>query len=471
MSLQRPERFPEKWLPVFGRKRDQQKNPEHVTGSKRWKHALVSAALTAIAFVVLVPVPALALDVQTLAAAKGEEVWYVEDHSLPMIAMSATLPAGSDYDPADKAGLAAFAAALFDEGAGRMNAEAFKKAENDRGIQLSFSAGRDGATVSLVTLSAHASEAFRLLGLALAHPRFDDSAIARVRAQILASLKQDNQDPASVASRGFFREFFHGHPYGHAVDGDAASIAAIARADLVNFARTHWTRGDLKIAVSGDVDAKNLKALLASAFGALPDKVPPPVPMTRGMGAPGVHVIAMDVPQPNVVFGLPGLLRSDKDFIPAYVANYILGGGGFSSRLMNEVREKRGLTYGISTGLVPMAKAGLWIGQVASKKASVRETIKVTRQTIRTFVDNGPTAKELADAKTYLTGSLPLAFASNTGIVAQLNVFQTEHMPVDYVAKRNALINAVTLDDVRRVSKRLFDPSRLTIEVAGSLPK
>jgi zinc protease len=433
---------------------------------RRW----VSAALTVFA-VFVVPGSALAVDVQTLAAAKGEEVWYVTDHSLPMIAMSATLPAGSEYDPAGKAGLAAFAAALLDEGAGKLNAEAFKKAENDRGIQLSFQASRDGSTVSLVTLSANAQEAFRLLGLALAHPRFDDSAIARVRAQILAGLKQDSENPSTVAARGFFRTFFHGHPYGHSVSGDAASVAAITRADLVAFARTHWTRGNIKIAVSGDVDAITLKALVAAAFGALPDRVPPPVPMARDTGAPGVHVIAMDVPQPNVVFGLPGLLRRDKDFIPAYVANYILGGGGFSSRLMNDVREKRGLTYGISTSLVPMAKAGLWAGQVATKKASVRETIKVMRQTIRTFADNGPTAKELADAKTYLTGSLPLTFASNVGTASQLNVFQTENMPVDYVEKRNALINAVTPDDVKRVAGRLFDASRLTIVVAGSMAK
>ncbi len=432
---------------------------------------LVSAALAAFALLVVVPGAAQAIDVQTLPAAKGEQVWYVEDHSLPMIAMSATLQAGSDYDPADKAGLAAFAVSLFDEGAGKLNAEAFKKAINDRGIQLSFQAGRDGATVSLVTLSSHAKEAFRLLGLALAHPRFDDSAIARVRAQILAGLKEDSENPSNVATRGFFREFFHGHSYGHPVSGDASSIAAITRADLVAFARAHWTRGNVKIAVSGDANAETLKALLASAFGALPDKAPPPVPMARDMGAPGVHVIAMAIPQPNVVFGLPGLLRGDKDFIPAYVANYILGGGGFSSRLMNDVREKRGLTYGISTSLVPMTKAGLWIGQVASKKASVRETIKVMRQTIETFADDGPTAKELADAKTYLTGSLPLAFASNVGIASQLNIFQTENMPVDYVEKRNALINAVTLDDVKRVAGRLFDSSRLTIVVAGGMPK
>lgn len=429
---------------------------------------IFKAAWAALALAVFVPQLAWAVDVQTLAARKGENIWYVEDHSLPMIAMSATLPAGSAYDPADKAGLAAFAALLLDEGAGNMNSTAFHAALSNRAIRLSVSPGRDYVTISLVTLSSNAKEAFRLLGLALAQPRFDGDAVARVRAQMLAALQQSDQDPESVAARGFFSDFFHGHPYGHPVSGNASSLAAISPADLKAFARTHWVRGDVKIAVSGDVNAAMLKALLASAFGKLPATTPTPASFARQTGTPGVHVIPMPVPQPNIVFGLPGLVRSDRDFIPAYVANYILGGGGFSSRLMNDVREKRGLTYGISTSLEPYRRAGLFVGQVATKKTSVGETIKVVRQTMKTFVDQGPTDKELADAKTYLTGSFPLAFDSNVGIAAQLNAFQAAGLPVDYVENRNALINAVTLEDVKRVSRRLFSPARLTVVVAGS---
>jgi len=176
------------------------------------------------------------------------------------------------------------------------------------------------------------------------------------------------------------------------------------------------------------------------------------------------------VPQPSAVFGLPAIKRDDKDFVPAYVANYILGGGGFSSRLMNDVREKRGLTYGISTSLAPYREAGLWVGQVASKKTSMRETIKVVRATMKKFATQGPTDKELADAKTYLTGSFPLAFDSNVGIASQLNTFEVLGLPVDYMEKRDAMIEAVTAADVARVAGRLFDPAKLTVVVAGTLP-
>ncbi len=427
-------------------------------------------ALAALAFVVALPAFAWALDIQTLDAGKGLEVWYVTDHSLPMIAMSATLPAGSAYDPAGKDGLAAFAAALMDEGAGKMNAQAFQSALNSRGIRLSVAPGRDVVHISLVTLTEHAAEAFQLLGLALSQPRFDSDAIARVRAQILASLEADKEDPGTVAGREFYRKFFRDHAYAHPVDGDATSIGAVGAADLKDFAKSHWVRGRTQIAVSGDVDADTLKSLLASAFAKLPPAPPAAPPPVGRTGAPGLDVVAMDVPQPAAIFGLPGIKRSDKDFIAATVANYILGGGGFSSRLMDEVREKRGLTYGISTRLEPYRQGGVWIGQVSSKTASMREAIAIVRQTMKTFAADGPTAKELADAKTYLTGSFPLAFDSNVGIARQLNTFQSEGLGVDYVANRNALIEAATAADVRHVAARLFNPAKLTVVVAGSLP-
>ena len=421
-------------------------------------------------FFALVPLaPAFAVDVQTMQPAKGEEVWFVEDHTVPMIAISAAIPAGSAYDPQGKGGLAAFAAALLDEGAGNMRSTAFQTALSNRAIRLSASPERDYLIVSMVTLSSHAKDAFKLLGLALAHPRFDDDAVARVRAQIISGLNQEEEDPSSVAAKGFYKLFFAGHAYGHSVSGDAASVAAITAPDLKSFAASHWVRSGLLVAVSGDVDPATLKSLLASAFGALPAKAPPPPPWVSHMGDPGVHVIAMPIPQPTAVFGLPGILRKDKDFIPAYVANYILGGGGFASRLTQDVRVARGLTYDIDTALEPYRRGGLVIGEVASKKGSMRDTIDVMRATMKKFVDEGPTDKELADAKTYLTGSLPLAFTSNVGIAAQLNAFQMAGLPVDYMQKRNDLINAVTRDDVKRVAKRLFNPDKLTIVVAGSV--
>ena len=269
-------------------------------------------------------------------------------------------------------------------------------------------------------------------------------------------------------AKAFYARCFAGHPYGHPVAGDAASVSAITRDDLRNFARTHWVRGGMHIAVSGDVDTATLKSLLASAFRTLPQKAPPPIPPVHHMGAPGTKIIPLPVPQPNIVFALPALPRKDKDFIPLYVANYILGGGGFSSRLTTEVREKRGLTYSISTSVNTQTRAGFFAGQVATKAGSVNETIKIIRGTIADFAKNGPTQKELDDAKTYLTGSFPLAFTSNVGITAQLNAFQDAGLPISYLKKRNGLISAVTVDDVRRAAKRVFGKGHLTIVIAGS---
>jgi zinc protease len=408
-----------------------------------------------------------AVDVQSLRAPRGEEVWYATDHSLPMIAMSASLPAGSVYDPHGKWGLASFAASLLDEGAGGLNATAFQTALSNRAIRLTITPNRDFLEISLVTLTDNAKDAFQLLGLALSKPRFDQDAVARVRAQILSSLAQEDDDAPTAASKALYRSYFHDQAYGHPSDGDAGSISSINQADLRAFAAQHWTRGDLRIAVAGDVDAATLTALLNSAFGKLSPRMPAPPPWPVHVGQPGVQSISVPVPQSAVAFALPGLLRKDRDFIPAFVANYIVGGGGFASRLTNDVREKRGLTYDIDTSLETYRRAGIMVGEFATKHESVRDAIGVVRATLKDFAENGPTDAELADAKTYLTGSFPLSFSSNADIVSALNGFQQVGLPVDYVQKRNALIDETTLADVKRVAQRLYDPRAMTIVVAG----
>jgi zinc protease len=411
---------------------------------------------------------AAAADIKNLDLGKNAQVWFAEDHTVPIVAVVAAMPAGSAYDPGSKAGLASFAASLMDEGAGNMDSKAFHEALADKAIQFHASVERDYLVVSVVSLSENLPEAMKLLQTALTRPRFESEAVARVRTQILQSLAQDESEPPAVAQRIFVRDFFNGHPYGHPSDGDAAGIQAITVDDLRAFAKSHWVRSGIKISVAGDITAAAAAKLIADTFKPVPETAPPPLPPIGKLGQPGVHVTDMPVPQPTVIFGLPGIMRQDPDFIPGYVANYILGGGGFSSRLMDEVRVKRGLTYGIETALTAYSRASIMLGSVATRADAVRQTISVVHDTLAGFAANGATQAELDDAKTFLTGSFPMAFASNAGIASQLSTFQRQGLDIGYVARRNALIQAVTLDQVQRVAKRLFDPARLTVVVAGT---
>ncbi|MGZ5922529.1 MAG: M16 family metallopeptidase [Rhizomicrobium sp.] len=420
------------------------------------------------ALILIAPVPAQAADIKALDLGKKAEVWFSEDHTVPIVAFSITLPAGSAYDPAAKAGLASFTAALIDEGAGNLDSRAFQEALADHAIQLRASVERDDMVISVVTLSENAPLAMHLLQMALTHPRFDAEAVTRVRAQMIQGIQEGNSRPPTVARRAFSKAFFNGHPYSHPSDGDVASISAITVEDLRSFAKSHWVKGNLQIAMAGDITAPAAQKLLGDTFQPVPSTTPPPLPDIGRLGNPGVHVLQMPVPQPTILFGLPGNMRADPDFIPGYVANYSLGGGGFSSRLTDEVRVKRGLTYGISTALTSYRKASVMVGSVATRADAVRQTIQVVKDTLSGFAASGATQAELDDAKTFLTGSFPIAFASNAGIAAQLGTFQRQGLDIGYVARRNALIQAVSLDDVKRVSKRLFDPARLTVVVAGT---
>ena len=433
-----------------------------MTRANQAKSLILSFAL------LLLAAPVSAAELKKLDLGKNAEVWFSEDHTVPIIAVVAAMPAGSVYDPAGKPGLASFAASLIDEGAGNMDTRAFHEALADKAIQFSASVDRDSLVISVTSLKENMPQAMKLLQTALLHPRFDSEAVNRIRAQILQSLQQGDSRPPTVARRAFVKAFFNGHPYGHDSDGDPASVAAITTEDLRGFARSHWVRGGLKVSIAGDITTTEATKLVGDTFKPVPETRPASPPAIGRLGAPGTHIIAMDVPQPTVIFGLPGIMRADPDFIPGYVANYILGGGGFSSHLMDEVRVKRGLTYGISTQVSAYNRAAIMLGSVATRADAVRQTISVVRDTLADFAKTGATQAELDDAKTFLTGSFPLAFSSTSGIAAQLSTFQRQGLDIGYVERRNSLISQVSLEDVRRVAKRLFDPARLTVVVAGS---
>ena len=412
--------------------------------------------------------PANAATVRTVAGPTGVEAWLAEEHALPMIAVEISLPAGSAYDPAGTQGLADMTASLLDEGAGDMRADAFKEALEARAIKLSARADRDYLIVTISTLTANADEAMRLTALALAHPRFDTAAIERVRAALIASLKQDDQNPARTAVRAWYGAFFGAQPYGHPPQGTASGLVAITPADLQDFVASHFVRGGIKLAVAGDINEAQVKRYVQELFLPLPARTVAAPARPAETGKPGTQIIQRNEAAPVAVFGMVGPMRNDPDYIPAYVANQILGGGTFSARLMDEVRDRRGLTYGIGTHLDDYRSAAIIMGEVQSDKTKILTALDVTRSEMARFAREGATQKELTDAKTFITGSFPLTLDSNAKIARTLNQYQRSGLSADYVTRRNALIDAVTLAKVNEMAKKYFDPSRLMVVIAGT---
>jgi zinc protease len=422
----------------------------------------------ALLLTVAIPLTAEAITVKVVPSPAGVDTWLSEEHSLPLIAVNVSFPAGSAYDPSGKPGLAAFTASLMDEGAGDMPAVAFRQAMEARAIRLSASADKDAITITMTTLAEHADEAFRLLALVLQRPRFDSEAVERMRVAILAGLRQEDEQPGTVASKAWFAKYFGSHPYARSDSGTPAGVQAITIDDIKNFAANHFVRDRVKMAVSGDITEAQLRRYLEQLFAALPAKPVPAIPRASDVAAPATETIQRNEPAPVAVFGFAGPLRLDADFIPTFVANYILGGGGFSSRLMDEIRDKRGLTYGISTYLADYRSASLIMGSVQSDKARISTALEVTKSELARFARDGATAKELADAKTYLTGSYPLGLDSNAKIARTLNAYQRQGLAPDYVEKRNAMIEAVTLAQVNAAAKKWYDPSKLVVVIAGT---
>jgi zinc protease len=309
---------------------------------------------------------------------------------------------------------------------------------------------------------------FDLVRLALSKPRFDKDAVERVRAQILAGLKFDENDPETVASLAWDKLAFPSHPYGRPVKGTTASIASISPDDLRSYSDRVFARDKLVISVVGDIDATSLGRALDHIFGALPAKaVLAPVADANPPLGPSQQIIEMDVPQSVAQFGHRGIARKDDDFIPAYVLNYIIGGGGFSSRLMEEVREKRGLAYSVHSNLFPFQHGAVFVGNVATKNEAVGQSLAVIEDELRRLAEQGPTAEELESAKSYLTGAYALRFESSSSIANQLLWIQIEDLGIDYVNHRNELIEAVSLEDIKRVAKRLFEADRLITTIVG----
>jgi zinc protease len=412
--------------------------------------------------------PAAAMKIQTVKSPGGIEAWLVEEHGLPLVSMQFGFKGGASQDPEDKPGVANFITSMMDEGAGDLDAQAFQQKAEELAMRMSFDAGRDEFTGSFQTLTQNLAPASDLLKMALTKARFDTDAVDRMRKQLLAGLAFDAKDADKIANEVWNAEAYPNHPYGRPVNGTMESLTKIQSADLKAFRDRVFARDTVKISVVGDIDAAALGALLDKVFGDLPAKAQlSPVTRMEPQGGPKVKTVELDVPQSVAQFGQLGIDRKDPDFIPAFIANYILGGGGLTSRLMEEVREKNGLAYSVYSYLQTMDGSSVFGGGVATKTAGISKSLDIIKTELAKMAKDGPTAAELQDAKQYLTGSYALRFDSSNKIASQLLGIQLDELGIDYVDKRNSLIEAVTIEDVKRVATRILGPDKLIVTVVG----
>lgn len=425
-------------------------------------------ALVAAAIAVVLSGPLRAeITIQDVTSPGGIKAWLVEEHSIPFTALELRFKGGTALDAPGKRGAVKLMVATLEEGAGDLDSQGFASARDDLAAEIKFDAWDDAVSVSAKFLTENRDQAANLLRQALIEPRFDQPAIDRVRGQMVSIVESNSRDPGEIASATIRGLAYGAHPYGTSDDGTRETLGGLSRDDILAAKAATMTRDRLYVSAVGDITPEELGRLLDQLLGDLPATGAPMPPEVTPDLTGGVTVVDFASPQSMVLFAQKGIGMDDPDFFAAYVLNYILGGGGFESRLMNEVREKRGLTYGIASYLVDRDLAVTWQGSFASGNEKVAEAVKVTRDEWARMARGGVTDAELAEAKTYLTGSYPLRFDGNGPIADILVGMQLDGKPKDYVQKRNGYVEAVTKADIARVAKRLMDPDGLRFVVVG----
>jgi zinc protease len=406
--------------------------------------------------------------VQKVRSPGGIEAWLVEDYAIPLLAVNFGFKGGAAQDPIGKPGVATLVGGLVDEGAGPYDAAAFHAALDESAIEISVSADRDAIQGRMKTLSRNRARAFELLAYCVGAPRFDAEAIARVKGQITASLKRELNDPDHAAARAFRQYAYPDHPYGLPVRGDLETIETITRDDLVLLHRRLFARDTLKIAVVGAIDAETLGLELDRVFASLPataDLMPVATVAFSGTGTR--HVTTIDIPQSTIRFGRQGFMRNDPDFMAGGVVNHVLGAGSFTSRLYQEVREKRGLAYTVYSQHSEMDHAAMLVGGTSTKNERAAESITVITDEIRRMAEGGITPDELDKARKYLIGSYALRFDTSRKIAGHLVSLQLDGYDVTRLDERNTLVAGVTLEDTARAAKRLLGDGTLLVTIAG----
>ncbi len=406
--------------------------------------------------------------VTIVKTASGIEGWLIRQPGSPVLAIDFAFEGGAALDPPGKAGLGYLISGLMDEGAGDLDSAAFMQRLAAKAIDYRFENGRDEFNGSILTLSRHREEAFTLLEMALRAPRFDQDAVERVKAQILAGLRRQMQSPDAVCGKMFSSTLFAGHPYANAVKGEIETLEALDSADCHAHFHDLTGRDRLKIVAVGDLTPEEFGQMVDRVFGKLAIKGPEFGIAPAKLKALGTtKTIEMDVPQTVIRFAGRGIMRNDPDIFAAIVVNHILGGSAFTSRLFMEVREKRGLAYSVSSGLRTMRYAALHSGGTSTKNERAGESLGVIREEMAKLGRDIPDENELNAAKRYITGSYPLRFDTSQKVAGEYLRIALDGLDPGYAERRFGLFDSITRDDFARVAERLYGGGQIFVAAVG----
>lgn len=408
-------------------------------------------------------------EIESWQTTNGARVLFVSARDLPMLDVRIVFDAGSARD-GDRSGLASLTASMLTQGAGGWDADAIAERLEGVGAQLSASADRDMTAVALRTLTRQPAmdTAVETLTRVLTAPAFASDDLERLRRNTLIALRQDEESPSTVGQKALFRKVFGSHPYAADPSGTKDSVAALTREDLVGFHQSHYTGSNAVVAIVGDLDRAGAEALAERVTAGLPGgERPVELPAVADLPATELERLEFPSSQTHVFAGQPGMRRGDPDYFTLYVGNHILGGSGLVSLLMEEVREKRGLSYSVYSYFVPLARPGPFMMGLQTKNDQADQAREVMLATLQRFVQEGPTEEELAAAKKNLTGGFPLRIASNASIVQYLAVIGFYGLPLDYLNRFTERVEAVTAEQIRDAFSRRVHPDRLAIVTVG----
>jgi zinc protease len=401
----------------------------------------------------------------------GAKVLFVEDHSIPMLDVSVSIPAGGGFDKAEKAGVASLTHHLLDLGVVGMSEDEIARSLADIGAQLSGGVGQDRASVSLRTLSsvAERKQALSVMAKVLQQPVFSEAVLTREKTRRIAALKEAETRPGSIVGKAFKKAVYGAHPYGVPLSGDIASVEKITAQDLRNFYQEYYRAGSAVVAIMGDVSRSEAEEIAQQLTAGLPSgRVTAELPAVVTKIAPSEQRISHPATQSHILMGAPGMARSDPDFFALYVGNHVLGGGGFTARLMNEVREKRGFAYSVYSYFAPLKLPGVFQIGLETKKEQADEALQVVREVLADFIANGPTEKELIAAKQNIIGGFPLRIDGNRKILNYLSMIGVHDLPLSYLDDWIDNFEQVTASQIREAFARHIDPQALVTVIVGA---